>query len=89
MGKILLFVQLSQLKKPTDYVLDILSKNEEIIEIHILTGTTDILFKLATRDLESAFSFLKELNQFATALTSTVLYTHLDYRPIKPSIELK
>lgn len=85
-GKILLFVQLSQLKKPVDYVLDVLSKNEEVIEIHILTGTTDILFKLVTRDLESAFAFLKGLNPFATALTSTVLYTHLAHRPIKPSI---
>lgn len=87
MGKILLFVQLSNLKKSPDEILEILANNEEVIEIHILTGSTDILFKYATRDLESAFMFLKGLTHFTSVLTSTILYTHLNNRPIRPFVE--
>ncbi len=82
--KIVYFMELSDLKIPSDHLVKILSDNPHVTEIHCVTGKTNYLVKACVPDVDAMNKCLIELTKHCHVVTSIVLHSPLPHRPVKP-----
>lgn len=81
---ILLFIQVSELRRyPTEFE-KIIENEEYIIECHRVTGTTNYILKAAVPDMNSMRSLINRLIPCGDIKTSIVLSSPIPYRHILP-----
>jgi Lrp/AsnC family leucine-responsive transcriptional regulator len=78
------FIELSQLKIPSDKLVALLSSNPYIYEIHCVTGITNYIAKAAMPDIETMNAFLAELTTKCHVVTSVILHSPLPHGIIRP-----
>ncbi len=78
------FMEISDLKVPSDKIVNILISNEFVTEVHCVTGKTNYIVRVSMPNIEIMNEFLSELMQYSHVTTSIILHSPLTHRPIKP-----
>lgn len=80
------FIEISQLKIPSASLIQFLSTNAYVYEIHCVTGITNYIAKVAMPDIDTMNQFLSELTTKCHVVTSIILHTPLLSRPLIPPL---
>lgn len=78
------FMEISDLKVPSDKIVNILLINEYVTEVHCVTGNTNYIARASMPNIEMMNAFLSELTKYSQVVTSIILHSPLSHRPIKP-----
>ncbi len=84
---IILFIQLVLLKVDPLSFEGIVSKDDDILECHRVTGNTDYLIKAAVNDMDSMRKLIDRLMLLGDVVTSVVLMSPAPYRHVIPKIK--
>lgn len=82
--KVSFFMEISDIKLPSDQIVNILLSNEYVTEIHCVTGTTNYIVRASMPSIEMMNGFLTELMKYSHVVTSIILHSPLAHRPLKP-----
>lgn len=78
------FIEMSQLKIPSSSLVQFLTANPYVYEIHCVTGITNYIAKIAMPDIDTMNQFLSELTTRCHVVTSVILHSPLSHRPLTP-----
>ena len=82
--KVSFFMEISNLKVPSDKIVTILLSNEYVTEIHCVTGNKNYIVRASMPSIEMMNDFLCELMKYSQVVTSIILHSPLTSRSIKP-----
>lgn len=82
----ILYIQLSSLKVSPSVIEEMLSKDEDILECHRVTGHIDYFIKAAVDSMESMSLLIDRLMPYGVVNTSVVIKSPVPYRHITPKI---
>lgn len=83
----ILFIQLSSLKASPEAIEELISKDEDILECHRVTGHIDYIIKAAVDGMESMKLLIDRLMPYGVVNTSVVITSPVSYRHISPVIK--
>jgi len=84
---ILLFIQVSELKRTPHEFEEIMKNENAVIECHRVTGTTNYVLKAAVSNMSSMSLLIDRLIPYGSLTTSIVLSSPIPYRVIQPEKE--
>ncbi len=82
---VVFYMEISDLKVSSDDMVKILKSNVYITEIHCVTGKTNYICKACMPSVEDMNLLLSELTKVSHVVTSVVLHSPLNHRPLKIS----
>lgn len=82
--EILLFIQVSELKRTPHEFEEMMKEELAVIECHRVTGTTNYILKAAVPNMASMSLMIDRLIPYGSLTTSIVLSSPVPYRIIQP-----
>ncbi|MFS0575243.1 Lrp/AsnC family transcriptional regulator [Sporosarcina sp. 179-K 3D1 HS] len=82
--EILLFIQVSELKRTPHEFEQMIKEELAVIECHRVTGTTNYILKAAVNNMASMSLLIDRLIPYGSLTTSIVLSSPVPYRLIQP-----
>lgn len=85
--EILLFIQVSELKRMPNEFEQLMKEERAVIECHRVTGTTNYILKAAVSNMASMSLLIDRLIPYGSLTTSIVLSSPVPYRIIQPETQ--
>ena len=86
--KVLLFIEMGSLKVLPEIFESKFANDDDILELHRVSGKSDYIIKAAVKDIESMTQLINKLIPFGNVCTSVVLESPVPYRHMLPKADL-